>query len=119
MKPADKRKAIKPQKMSTQPQASDTSTASHLDTACNLIMPKGNKLNILPSVILSLKVNYFMTIFNALDASEAPFDDFMKSSPQFLKISYQAFKSVWPHFNITLEMDDVIFNVVSLFFHYY
>ncbi len=79
-------------------------------------MPKGgNKLHALPSVILSLKPEYLTTIYNALDASEAPFDDFMKSLPHFLRISRQAFKSIWPHFDITLETDDILFNVVSLF----
>ena len=115
-KPADKgkaRKASKPQKSSTQPQASDTSTA---DAARNLIMPKGgNKLNVLPSIILSLKVEYLTALFNALDASEAPFDNFMKTSPYFLRISRQAFRRIWPDLNITLETDDVLFNVVSSF----
>jgi hypothetical protein len=77
-------------------------------------MPKdGNKLNALPSIIMSLKAEYLAIIFNALDASEAPFNDFMKYSSRFLKISRQAFKRIWPHLDITLEVDDVLFNVVS------
>jgi hypothetical protein len=113
-KPADKGKASKPQK--TKPQASDTSTTSRSDTARKLIMPKGgNKLHALPSIILSFKTEYLATIFSALDASEAPFNDFMKSSPHFLRISRRAFRSIWPHLDITLEIDDVLFNVVSLF----
>lgn len=116
-KPADKGlgKAAKLRKASTQPQASDASTTSRSDAARNLIMPKGgNKLNALPPIIMSLKFEYLTIIFNALDASEAPFDDFMKYSPRFLKFSRQAFRSVWPHLAITLEVDDVLFNVVSL-----
>ena len=113
-KPADKRKASKPQKPSTQRQASDASLTSRSDTVRNLIMPKGGKtLNVLPSVILSLKTEYLTMIFNALDASEAPFDNFVKTSPHFLRISRQAFRSIWPHLDITLETDDVLFNVVS------
>ena len=77
-------------------------------------MPKGgNKLNVLPSIILSSKTKYLAMLFSALDASEAPFNDFTKTSSQFLKISCQAFKSIWPHFNITLKTDDVLFNVMS------
>jgi hypothetical protein len=115
-KPADKGKANKPRKASTQPQASDASTTSRSDSARNLIMPKGgNKLNVLPSIILSFKFEYLTTIFNALDASEAPFDNFTKTSPYFLKISRQAFRRIWPHLDITLETDDVLFNVVSPF----
>lgn len=113
-KPANKASQLR--KASTQPQASDASTTSRSDTARNLIMPKGgNKLNVLPSIILSSKAEYLTTIFNALDASESPFDDFAKSSPHFLKISRRAFRNIWPHIDITLETDDVLFNVVGLF----
>jgi hypothetical protein len=115
-KPANKGKASKPQKKSTRPRARDTTITSHSDTARNLMMPKGgNTLNALPSFIRSFKLDYLATICNALDASEAPFDDFMKSSPHFIKISRQAFKTIWPHLDMTLETDDVLFNVVSRF----
>jgi hypothetical protein len=65
----------------------------------------GNKLAMLPSPILSLKNTYLATIF----------DDFTKTSPHFLKISRQAFQSVYPHLKVTIKTDDVLFNVVSLF----
>jgi hypothetical protein len=107
----------KPQKKSTQRsrQARDISATPPLETGRNAIMPKGsNKLTLLPSVILSLKKKYFATLFSALDASERPFDHFTKTSPKLLEVSRQAFKSVWPYLKITLEADDVLFNVVSL-----
>jgi hypothetical protein len=111
-KPTDKGRAGNSRKPSSQPHDASTSRA---DAARNAIMPKGgNKLAMLPSPILSLKNTYLATIFNALDASEAPFDDFTKTSPHFLKISRQAFQSVYPHLNVTIETDDVLFNVVSL-----
>jgi hypothetical protein len=78
-------------------------------------MPKGsNKFTLLPSVILSSKRKYFATLCNALDASENPFDHFTKTSPKFLEISHHAFKSIWPYLKITLEGDDVLFNVMRL-----
>jgi hypothetical protein len=110
-KPTDKGRAGKSHKASTDPQHASTSRA---DAARNAIMPKGgNKLTMLPSPILSLKNVYLATIFNALDASEAPFDDFTKTSSHFLKISRQAFQSVYPHLKLTIETDDVLFNIVS------
>jgi hypothetical protein len=112
-KPTDKGRVGKSQKASTEPYDAGT---SHADTARNAIMPKGgNKLTVLPSPILSLKNIYLATIFNALDASEAPFDDFTKTSSHFLRISRQAFQSVYPHLKVTIETDDVLFNVMSLF----
>jgi hypothetical protein len=79
-------------------------------------MPKGsNKLTMLPSPILSLKNIYLATIFNTLDVSEVPFDDFTKTSSHFLRISCQAFQSIYPHLKVTIETDDILFNVVSLF----
>ena len=112
-KPTDKGRAGKSQKASTDTHDASTSRA---DAACNAIMPKGgNKLTMLPSPILSLKNIYLATIFNALDASEAPFDDFTKTSSHFLRISRQAFQSVYPHLNVTIKTDDVLFNVVSPF----
>ena len=77
-------------------------------------MPKGgNTVNAVPSFIGSLKSKYLATIFNALDASEAPFDDFTKTSPHLLRVSRRAFRAIWPKINITIETDDVLFNVVS------
>ena len=70
-KPTDKGRAGKSQKASTD--THDAST-SHADAVCNAIIPKGgNKLTMLPSPILSLKNIYLAMIFNAVDASEAPF----------------------------------------------
>ena len=77
-------------------------------------MPKGgNNLNLLPSAIASLKGKYLATLYNALYASEEPFDHFTKTSPAFLEISRQAFDKVWPKLDIELETDDVLFNFVS------
>src|SRR4051812_3615929 len=57
------------------------------------IMPKGSSTSLLPSIILSSKTQYLATLYNALYASEEPFDDFTKSSPEFLKISRWAFEA--------------------------
>jgi len=77
-------------------------------------MPKGgNNSNLLPSVLSSLKSKYLSTLFNALYASEEPFDHFTKTSPMFLKTSHQAFESVWPHLKIQVETDDIMYNIVS------
>ena len=86
-----------------------------LDSGRNVLMPKGGNLNsLLPSVLLSLKAHYLSTLFCALYASEEPFDNFVKTSSSFLKISRTAFKNVWPHLKVKVEMDDVLFNIVSL-----
>lgn len=79
-----------------------------------ILMPKcGNKLNVLPSFIVSLSKKYFATLFGALFASEHPFDHFKKNSAQFLTISRTAFQHVWPELDTQLEVDDILFNVVS------
>jgi hypothetical protein len=79
-----------------------------------ILMPKcGNKLNALPSFILSLSKKYFATLFSALFASEHPFDHFKKNSAQFLTISRTAFKHVWPELEAQLQVDDILFNIVS------
>jgi hypothetical protein len=98
-------------------QASDTSSAeSNADPDRDAVMPKGgNQLGLLPSALLSLRSKYFATLLAALFASEAPFDDFLKTSPKFLTTSHAAFESVWPHLShINVETDNVLFNVVSL-----
>jgi hypothetical protein len=79
-------------------------------------MPKGgNNLTLLPSMLSSSKSEYLSTLYSALYASEEPFQHFVKTSGMFLKISRKAFKHVWPHLKVTLQTDDALFNVVSLF----
>jgi hypothetical protein len=87
---------------------------STVDAGRNAIMPKGSKIGLLPSILLSLRSKYFVTLLAALFASEEPFDDFLKTSPVFLATCCTAFESVWPYLNITVETDDVLFNVMSL-----
>src|SRR5271170_1083606 len=97
-------------------QASNASLESSADATRNAIMPKGvGPVTLLPSIILSSRTKYFATLLNALFASEEPFDHFLKTSSVFLDISRTAFKSVWPHLKITVETDDVLYNIVSLF----
>lgn len=99
-------------------QASTTETESSTDAGRNAIMPKGgtrgSSLGRLPTILLTLRLHYFATLLNALCASERPFDDFQKLSPKFLSNSRTAFESVWPHLKIKVEMDDLLFNIVSL-----
>jgi hypothetical protein len=79
-------------------------------------MPKGsNNLTLLPSMLSSSKSKYLSMLYSALYASEEPFQHFVKTSGMFLKISWKAFKHVWPHLKVTLQTDDALFNVVSLF----
>jgi hypothetical protein len=100
--------------------ASDATHASDgestLDAGRNTIMPKGSKVGLLPSVLSSKKTQYFATLLAALFASEDPFDNFLKTSPAFLATCCTAFESVWPYLNVTVETDDVLFNVVSVSF---
>jgi hypothetical protein len=112
----------KPQHKKTTQQtrrASDASSTtpnslSPVDAGRNALMPKGGNMNsLLPSILLSQKAQYLSTLFSALYSSEEPFNDFVKTSSPFLKISRNAFKSVWPHLKITVETDDVLFNIVS------
>jgi hypothetical protein len=84
-----------------------------MDSGRNVIMPKGSSR--LSSVIESQKPAYLATLYNALYASEEPFDHFSKYSPVLLDISRKAFKSVWPAINIEVETDDALFRLVSLF----
>jgi hypothetical protein len=109
-KPVDKpRQHKKPTRRS-----SDASSSSDECPRRAAIMPKGgNSSNLLPSAIASLKGKYLATLYNALYASEEPFDHFTKTSPMFLKTSRQAFGKVWPHLDIEIETDDVLFNFVS------
>ena len=98
-------------------QVSEASTAETIvdhGTARNAVMPKGSKIGLLPSALSSLRSRYFATLLAALFASEEPFDDFLKSSPTLLTTCCTAFESVWPYLNITVEMDDVIFNIIRL-----
>ena len=85
-------------------------------SAHDAIMPKGgNTVNLLPSIIASSKAIYFATLLNALYASEEPFDDFVKTSPQFLMVSRKAFRKIWPVLNVLMETDHLLFNLVSRF----
>jgi hypothetical protein len=97
-------------------QASNESTAkSTEDLARNAIMPKGgNQIGLLPSDLSSLRSKYFATLVAALFTSGEPFNDFMKMLPKFLETSHTAFKNIWPHLGISVETDDVLFNVISL-----
>jgi hypothetical protein len=97
-------------------QASNESTAkSTEDLTRNAIMPKGgNQIGLLSSDLSSLRSRYFATLVAALFASGEPFNDFMKMSPKFLETSRTAFENIWPHLSISVETDDVLFNVVSL-----
>jgi hypothetical protein len=96
--------------------ASDGESTVDRDAASgrNTIMPKGSKVGLLPSVLSSSKTKYFATLLAALFASEDPFDNFLKTSPAFLATCRTAFESVWPYLNVTVETDDVLFNVVSV-----
>jgi hypothetical protein len=96
-------------------QVSNTSTADSVaEAGRNAVMPKGSKIGLLPSNLLSSRSKYFATLLAALFASEEPFDNFLKTSSTFLTTCCTAFKSVWPYLNVTVEMDDILFNVVSL-----
>jgi len=77
-------------------------------------MPKGGKIGLLPSRLLSLRSKYFAMLLAALFASQEPSNDFLKTLPTFLATCYTMFKSVWPYINVIVEMNDVLFNVVSL-----
>ena len=105
--------------ISNQPQARSTRSTdvTVVDDGRNLLMPKGGqRLGSLPSVILSESNRYFATLFNALFASQNPFEDFKKTSISFLTISRTAFAQVWPKLvDIQLEADDTLFQIVSLF----
>jgi hypothetical protein len=77
-------------------------------------MPKGGtKLGQLPSVIFSMRNRYFSTLYNALFASQQPFEHFKKNSALFLAVSRKAFKRVWPDLDVKLEADDTLFNIVG------
>jgi hypothetical protein len=114
-KPAS-REASKPyQHKKAAQQAQTTETESSTDAGHNALMLKGgSSLSWLPPIISSSRSHYFSTLLNALCASEKPFDDFLKSSPVFLKNSRTTFESVWPHLRIRIETDDVLFDIVSL-----
>ena len=86
-----------------------------IDAARHAIMPKGGKIALLPSVLSSSRSKYFATLLAALFASGEPFDDFLKTSSTFLATCCAAFESVWPYLNVTVETDDVLFNVVSIY----
>jgi hypothetical protein len=77
-------------------------------------MPKGGyKLGQLPSVIFSMRNKYFATLYDALFASQQPFEHFKKNSALFLAVSRRAFKKVWPGLDVELESDDTLFNIVG------
>ena len=112
--PQQKLPARRPQARRSSGSSDDSRVAS--DRAA--IMPKGTgsvKHGLLPPIIASLKARYLATLCSALYASEEPFDHFTKTSPEFLYASRQAFQHVWPHLNITLETDDMLFSIVILF----
>lgn len=74
--------------ISNPPQESRLGAGSTVVINGNPLMPKGgNKLGSLPSIILSESNRYFATLFNALFASQNPFEDFKKTSTSFLTIS--------------------------------
>lgn len=109
--------------ISNQPQESQARSSRSTDASVtvvdgrNPLMPKGgHRLGSLPSVILSESNRYFATLFNALFASQNPFEDFKKTSISFLTISRTAFAQVWPKLDIQLEADDTLFQIVSLVF---
>ena len=93
------------------------SDAYHTDSSTHdIIMPKGgHTVNLLPAIIMSSRGIYLATLFNALYASEEPFDGFAKSSPKFLDISRQAFGCIWPGLKSSVETSHTLFNFVSRF----
>lgn len=71
-------------------------------------------MNLLPSVLSSLRLKYFTTLLAALFAFGEPFNDLLKMSSTFHTTCCTSFERVWPDLNIPVEMNDVLFNAVSL-----
>jgi hypothetical protein len=94
--------------------ACTTESIVDAQAARNAIMPKGTKMNLLPSALSSLRLKYFATLLAALFASGEPFNEFIKTLSTFHATCCTAFESVWPDVNITVETDNVLFNAVSL-----